>query len=52
MDRPGLGNNFIKSHAPKTQDSYQKQRRFCVNLLRKAKNESFENINIKYINND
>ena len=52
MDRPRFENIFNKRHAPRTQDSYQKLRNFCVNLFRETKKKSFENINIKDINNN
>ena len=45
-------NIFRKSRTPKTCDSYIKQSNFCVNLLRKIKQEYFENINVKNINDN
>ena len=45
-------NIFRKSRTPKTCDSYIKQSNFCANLLRKIKQEYFENINVKNINDN
>ena len=52
MDRSRLKNVFNKGRTPKTWDSYKKQHKFCVNLLRKTKKEYFENINVKDTNNN
>ena len=52
MHRFGLKNFFNKNRTPKTWDSYEKQRDFCVNFLRKTKKEYFENINVKDINDN
>ena len=53
MNRSNSSSNiFRKSRTPKTCDSYIKKSNFCVNLLRKTKQEYFENINVKYINDN
>ena len=52
MYRSRLKNVFNKNRTPKTQDSYKKQRSFCVNLLRKTKKEYFRNINVNDINDN
>ena len=52
MHRSRLKNVFNKNRTPKTWDSYKKQRNFCVDLLRRTKKLYFENINVKYINDN
>ena len=50
MHRSRLKNVFNKNRIPQTWDSYKKQRNFSVKLSRKTKQEHFENINAKDIN--
>ena len=52
MHHSGLKNVFNKNGTTKTWDSYEKQRDFCINLLRKTKKEYFKNINVKDINDN
>ena len=52
MHRSGLKNVFNKNGTTKTWDSYEKQRDFCINLLRKTKKEYFKNIIVKDINDN
>ena len=49
MTRSGLKNIYNKNRSYENWDKYQKQRNFCVNLLRKTKQDYFNNIDIKSV---
>ena len=45
--RTGLRNKFLKNRTESNRVSYDKQRNFCVSLLRKAKKDYYGNLNEK-----
>ena len=47
MHRSKLKNIYIKNRTGDIWESYKEQRNFCVNLLRKTKNDYFQNLNIQ-----
>ena len=47
MHRWNLKNIYNKYRTEDNRANYKKQRNFCVNLLRKAKTEYFQKINVK-----
>ena len=46
MTRSRLRNRYLKQKIADTKIAYDKQRNFCVNLLRRTKKNYFANINI------
>ena len=50
--RSKLKNNFNKQRSDENWDNYQKQRDFCVKLLRQTKEIYFSNINVKSISDN
>ena len=38
MTRSRLCNNFLKEKTKESREAYNKQRKFCVNLLKKTRN--------------
>ena len=52
MLRSKLKNNFNKQRSDENWDNYQKQRNFCVKLLRQTKEIYFSNINVKSISDN
>ena len=49
MLRTKLRNKFLKDPSTENKFSYNKQRNWCISLLRKEKNIYFANLNEKYI---
>ena len=49
MVRSKLKNKYNKNRTRENCDSYKRQRNFCVSLLRKTKNDYFDDLNIKNI---
>ena len=49
MVRSKLKNKYNKNRTRENWDSYKRQRNFCVSLLRKTKNDYFDDLNIKNI---
>ena len=49
MTRSRLRNRYLKNPCEITKNSYNKQRNFCVNLLRKEKKEYYRNLDLKMI---
>ena len=47
--RSRLRNKFLKSPNAENKSNYNKQRNYCVNLLRKVKKSYYANLNLKYI---
>ena len=47
MKRAKLRNRFFKTRNNTDKFSYNKQRNFCVSLIRKEKSKNFTNLNIK-----
>ena len=47
MHRSKFKNIFNKTRANEDWDKYEKQRNFCVNLLRNTKKDYFQKLNIK-----
>ena len=49
MNRSRLSNRYRKEKTEATRSAYKRQRNFCVKLLRKTKQEFYNNLNVKYI---
>ena len=49
MVRSRLRNKYLKTKTIESRNMYKKQRNYCVTLLREAKNNYYENLNIKVI---
>ena len=49
MVRSRLRNKYLKTKTIESRNIYKKQRNYCVTLLREAKNNYYENLNIKVI---
>ena len=49
MSRSRLKNRFSKNPNEENKINYNKQRNYCVNLLRKVKRNYYSNLNIKNI---
>ena len=49
MVRSRLRNKYLKTKTIESRNMYKKQRNYCVTLLRKAKYNYYENLNIKVI---
>ena len=49
MTRSRLRNRFLKNPNNVTKNNYNKQRNFCVNLLRKEKRQYYSNLDLKMI---
>ena len=52
MRRTKLRNQFLKKWTPEAKLKYNKQRNLCANLLRKAKINHLENLDLKDINDN
>ena len=50
MSRSRLRNKYLKEKSTDSKSAYEKQRNYCVNLLRRTKKKYFANINISSIN--
>ena len=49
MKRSRLRNNFLRNRTEENKILYNKQRNYCVSLLRKSKRGYYENLNIKNV---
>ena len=49
MKRSRLRNKFLSDRTEMSRKEYKKQRNFCVNLLKTAKNEHFANLDVSSI---
>ena len=49
MKRPRLRNNFLRNRTEENKILYNRQRNYCVSLLRKSKRGYYENLNIKNV---
>ena len=49
MNRFRLLNKYRKEKTVATRSAHKRQGNFCVRLLRKTKNEFYNNLNVKYI---
>ena len=49
MKRSRLRNNFIRNRTEENTVLYNRQRNYCVSLLRKSKRGYYENLNIIYV---
>ena len=49
MNRSRLLNRYRKEKTEVARSAYKRQRNFCVKLLRKTKEEFYNNLNAKYI---
>ena len=49
MKRSRLRNKFLSDRTEMSQKEYTKQRKFCVNLVKRAKKEPFANLHINAI---
>ena len=49
MTRSGLRNKFLKTKSQERKQAYNKQRNLCVTMLRKAKKNYFNNLNVRNI---
>ena len=47
MKRSRLCNNFLRNRTEENKILYNRQRNYCVSLLRKSKRRYYENVNIK-----
>ena len=52
MKRSGLRNKFLKKYDLMQGVAYNKQRNYCVNLLRRTKKTHFANINIDLVSDN
>ena len=52
MTRSRLKNKFNKNSSAKNWNSYEKQRNFCLKLLRQTKEKDFNSINIKKVSDN
>ena len=52
MTRPRYKNRYNKNPTSENKVKYNKQRNICVNLLKKAKREYYNNIDIKLLNDN
>ena len=52
MVRSKLRNRFLKSKTSESMDKYKRQKNYCVGLLRKVKQNYYENLNVKVINDN
>ena len=52
MTRSRLRNKYLKEESADSKIAYDKQRNYCVNLLRRTKKKYFVNINISSITDD
>ena len=52
MTRSRLRNNYLKNPNNTNKSNYNRQRNFCVNLLRRVKKEYYNNLNPKFITNN
>ena len=50
MNCSRLLNRYRKEKTEATRSAYKRHRNFCVKLLRKTKKEFYNNLNVKYIN--
>ena len=50
MLRTKLKNQFLKKRTLEKRSKYNKQRNICVSLVKKAKRNYYENLDLKYIN--
>ena len=50
MRRTKLRNQFLKKRTSEAKLKYNKQRNLCVNLLRKAKRNHYDNLDLNDIN--
>ena len=49
MKRSRLRNKFLRDRTVTSRKEYKKQRKFCVNLLKRAKKNHFANLDVKSI---
>ena len=49
MKRSRLRNKFLRDRTETSRKEYKKQRNFCVDLLKKAKKDHFENPDVNYV---
>ena len=49
MNRSRLLNRYKKEKAEATRSAYNRQRNFCVKLLRKTKKESYNDLDVKHM---
>ena len=49
MKRSRLPNNFLRDKTEENKILYNRQRNYCVSLLRKSKRRYYENLNIKNV---
>ena len=49
MNRSRLKNKFVREPNKENKAAYNKQRNYCVNLLKREKRKYFNNLNIKNI---
>ena len=49
MKRSRLQNKFLRDRTETSRKEYKKQRRFCVNLLKKAKKDHFTNLHVNSV---
>ena len=47
-----LCNRFLKSKPSESSDKYKRQRNYCEGLLRKVKQNYYENLNVKVISDN
>ena len=52
MRRTKLRNQFLKKRTSEAKLKYNKQRNLCVNLLRKAKRNHYENLDLKDVDDN
>ena len=49
MTRTRLTNMYLKNRSDNNKREYNKQRNYCISLLRKTKTNYYENLNVKKI---
>ena len=49
MKRSRLRNKFLRDRREMSRKEYKKQRKFCVNLLKKAKKDHFANLDVNSV---
>ena len=52
MSRSRLRNKYLKEKSTDSKSAYEKQRNYCVNLLRRTKKKYFASIKISSINDN
>ena len=52
MTRLRLRNKFLKTKSQECKQAYNKQRNLCVTMIRKAKRNYFNNLNVRNITDD